>query len=230
MRRPDAPEPPAALAVALARAGRYDDARVQAELAVTLASEVDEKAVADARQTAARVALAGGDSEAALAHAAAVLSAAPGLPMPAFVEGTLLATSGRDEEAAALLQEGATTLHQHDTRLEGLHLQLGNALARLERIPEAETAYRDELRAFPDSVSSYIGLAALYRSSDRGDEADAMLETLMQVVPTPDGYAAAAREWAAAGQRSRAERVRSEARARFRGDPPPARPATGRTR
>jgi tetratricopeptide (TPR) repeat protein len=138
----------------------------------------------------------------------------------------VLAGEGRDEEAAALLREGAGVLRQHETALEGLHLHLGDVLARLGRTADAEAAYREEARAFPDAVPAYTGLSALVRSNGRIEDADAILDVLLRLVPTPDGYAAAARAWTAAGQRARAERVRSEARARLRGaDPRPVRPA-----
>jgi hypothetical protein len=46
-----------------------------------------------------------------------------------------------------------------------------------------------------------------------------VIRDLMEAVPTPEGYALAARLWTILGERSRAEALRSAARARFHGDP-----------
>ena len=217
--RPDAPEVPRALAAALVRTGHPDEARLQADLAIALAQPHGARAIAEAHEVAARVALARKDPDAALEHADAVQAADPTVPMRPFVQGTLLVDAGRFDEAVPVLQEAAAMLHQHESTLEGLHASLGMALSRVEQPMEAEVAYREELRAFPHSIVAHTGLAMLYTATKREADAVEVMDDLLASTPTPEGYAAAARLWTAVGQRSRAEAVNSDARARFRGDP-----------
>jgi len=46
-----------------------------------------------------------------------------------------------------------------------------------------------------------------------------VLDELVEALPTPEGSSAAARAWTAMGNRERADAVRADARARFKGDP-----------
>ena len=110
-------------------------------------------------------------------------------------------------------------LRQHGTTLEGLQQALGEALTHHGRYADAEAAFRDELRAFPHGLAAYVELATLYRTLEQADAAGTVIDELLQAVPTPEGYDAAARLWTDLGQRSRAEEIRSDARARFRGEP-----------
>jgi tetratricopeptide (TPR) repeat protein len=100
-----------------------------------------------------------------------------------------------------------------------LHLLLGESLSHLERYTEAEAEFREEMRAFPANIAAYSSLALLYHASNREEEVATVLEDLVDAAPTPAGYSAAARLWAVIGERSRAEAVRADARARFKGDP-----------
>jgi arylsulfatase A-like enzyme/tetratricopeptide (TPR) repeat protein len=228
--RPDAPDVATLLAAALLQAGRLDDASVQAAHAVSLASGRDPRARAAAHEVAVRVALARQDAETALAQAAAVQTAMPGVPMQPYVEAVLAQDAGDADAALRHLEDAAAVMLRQDSTIEGLHLRRAALLAQADRPADAEAAYLQELRAFPDSAATYAGLAELYHATGRDTEAEAVLDGLLQRVPTRDAYAAAARTWAALGERARADRVRSEARARFRGLPQPARPARGTAR
>ena len=103
--------------------------------------------------------------------------------------------------------------------LPDLHLYLGETLTHLDRTGEAEPEFRDELRAFPHNMQAYASLAMLYRAADRDADVEDVLGELVESTSTPEGYAMAARLWTQLGERSRAEALRSDARARFRGDP-----------
>jgi tetratricopeptide (TPR) repeat protein len=216
--RPDTPEVPRAMALALAQLGESDAAREQAALAVALARPAGARHLARAYEAAARVALRLGDNAVAIEAADAAQAADPSLPMHAYIEGRLLHEAGRHDDSVALLQEATLTLEQHGSALEGVYETLASALAALDRSVEAETAYRMEIRAFPGNVTAYTRLAALLREPDRLEDAGQVLAALLAAVPTPEAYAAAARTWSELGHRSRAEALRSEARARFRGD------------
>lgn len=217
--RPDATAGALALADALVRAGKTMAAREQAATAIALAEHEDMRALAAAHEMAARVALADKDADAATQHADAAHAADPTAPVPQFVRGRLLFDDGKYEEAAASFTEAVDALKAHNGTLTDLHLYYGQSLARLDRYTDAETQFREELRAYPRNVEAYTSLAMLYRASNRDAAVEDVLNELVAATPTPEGYAVAARLWTVLGERSRAEALRSDARARFPGDP-----------
>jgi predicted Zn-dependent protease len=64
-----------------------------------------------------------------------------------------------------------------------------------------------------------VSLAVLLHSLERADDAAQVLDDLVEALPTPEGSSAAARAWTLIGDRERADAIRAEARARFKGDP-----------
>jgi tetratricopeptide (TPR) repeat protein len=217
--RPDAAAGALALADALMRAGRTIPAREQADVAIALAEHGDMRVLASAHEMAARVALSEKDAESARRHAEAAHTADATLPVPQFVRGRLLYDEGQYEEAAAQFKEAEAMLREHGGTMPDLHLYFGESLARLDRYPDAEAQFREELRTNPRNVQAYTSLAMLYRASNRDADVEDVLNELVASAPTPESYAVAARLWTILGERSRAEALRSDARARFRGDP-----------
>jgi tetratricopeptide (TPR) repeat protein len=175
--------------------------------------------LAAAHEMAARVALSEKDSEAATRHAQAAHTADATLPVPQFVRGRLLYDEGKYEDAAEQFSQAEETLREHGSTMADLHLYFGESLARLDRYPDAEAQFRNELRTNPRNVQAYTSLAMLYRASNRDADVEDVLNELVAATPTPEGYAVAAKLWTILGERSRAEALRSDARARFRGDP-----------
>jgi tetratricopeptide (TPR) repeat protein len=165
--RPDATPGALALADALVRAGKTSAARETAETAIALAEREDMHALAAAHEMAARVALADKDADSATRHAEAAHAADPTLPVPQFVRGRLLYDEGKYEEAVASFSEAIDALKDRPVTLPDLHFYFGEALARLDRYADAETQFRDELRAYPRNVQAYTSLAMLYRASNR---------------------------------------------------------------
>ena len=135
------------------------------------------------------------------------------------MRGRQLYDDGKYEEALTAFQEAATAARSQKRSIPELHLYLGESLAHLERYSEAEAQYREELRTFPRSVQVYSRLAMLYAATNRQEAVEDVLNELVAATPTPESYAVAARLWTIVGNRSRAEALRSDARARFRGDP-----------
>jgi tetratricopeptide (TPR) repeat protein len=217
--RPDAAAGAMALADTLMRAGKTMLAREQADIAIALAEHEDMRVLAAAHEMAARVALADKDPELATRHADAAHTADTTLPVPQFVRGRLFYDEGKYEEAAAQFKEAEATLRERGGAMADLHLYFGEALARLDRYPDAETQFREELHAYPRNLQAYTSLAMLYRASNRDADVEDVLNELVAATPTPEGYAVAAKLWTILGERSRAEALRSDARARFRGDP-----------
>ena len=218
-RQPEEADLALALADALMRANRTEQAVHQADEAIALAKTADAATRAAAHELAVRIALARNDVETATVQARAAHDADPALPIEAFVRGRQLYDDGKYEEALAAFQEAATAARSQKRSLPELHLYLGESLAHLERYSEAEAQYREELRTFPRSVQVYSRLAMLYAATNRQEAVEDVLNELVAATPTPESYAAAARLWTIVGNRSRAEALRSDARARFRGDP-----------
>jgi tetratricopeptide (TPR) repeat protein len=217
--RPDAAAGALALADTLMHAGKTMLAREQADVAVALAEHEDTRVLAAAHEMAARVALSEKDAESATRHAESAHAANASLPVPQYVRGRLLYDEGKYEQAAAQFKAAEATLRENGGTMADLHLYFGESLARLDRYPDAETQFREELLAYPRNVQAYTSLAMLYRASNRDADVEDVLNELVAATPTPEGYAVAAKLWTILGERSRAEALRSDARARFRGDP-----------
>jgi arylsulfatase A-like enzyme/Tfp pilus assembly protein PilF len=86
-----------------------------------------------------------------------------------------------DAAAAALAERGSRTIN-------GLHFLRGDALARLGRIRDAEQAFREEIRLFPEDARAYKNLTLLYVSEGRTDEATRVIHELIEKSPTPLSY------------------------------------------
>jgi tetratricopeptide (TPR) repeat protein len=207
------------MATALRRAGRLDDAAMQAGRAITFTAQAPAGDRAAAQLVATLVALDRKDPDAAAEHARLGEDAAPGLPLTAFVRGRTQFDMGEADEALVSLTEAEKTATTAGTAIPGLHLALGECLAHLERYDEAEAQFKEELRAFPHATEPYVSLAMTYRAANRHADAERVLGELTQATPTPEAYAVAARVWTVLGDRERAERLRRDARARFAGDP-----------
>ena len=220
--QPDAPDLALALADALMRAGQADLAQEQAEEAIVLAHNSSPEDRGAAYEMAARVALARKDADAASQYAEDAHEAHPARPVREFVSGRILYEQGHYADAAAAFEGAVTASTAAEAIVPDLHLYLAESLVHLDRYADAEKHYREELRAFPRNVQAYASLAMLYRASNRDDAVEDVLNELVSGTPTPEGYAVAARLWTILGERSRAEALRSDARARFRGDPLPA--------
>jgi predicted Zn-dependent protease len=204
---------------ALARAGRLDQAQQKADAAVALTEGGTPADRAAALEAAARIAIDRRDVAAAEKSAQARFDLDGSRALRQFVRGRELLDGGHYEEAHAALLEAGRGEGEAATALPGLHLALGETLVHLEQPADAETQLKEEVRLFPLDPRAYVSLALLYHSLDRADDAEQILDELLEALPTPEGSSAAARAWTAMGNRERADAVRADARARFKGDP-----------
>ena len=202
------PRNPAALTGAagvLVQLGRFDEARQHAELAADVAP-------ANAHELLARLALQRRDDDGARRHAKLAFEADRTLPMPQFIEG--LIAYNRNDLAGAVphLTQAAQVVRTRTEPLADVHYVLGDTLARLERYPEAEAAFKAELAVNPSHVRARAGLAMLYAATGRRAEAFAQVEQLTRISPTPSGFSTAAQLWAMFGEPGRAAAARARAR------------------
>jgi arylsulfatase A-like enzyme/Flp pilus assembly protein TadD len=192
----------------LLRLNRLDEAEAHAQLAVA-------NAPAGAHELLAKIALArkdvaGAEREASLAHAAD-----PTLPLPIYVRALVLYRDGKYTEALPYFQEAAKALHERTLQINELHFYLGDIFARLERYPEAEAEFKQEVQLFPHNARARASLAMLYRAMGRDADAQDVIGDLLRATPTPEGYALAVRLWTIFGERERAAGIEAHARQQF---------------
>jgi arylsulfatase A-like enzyme len=213
------PEDPAAYlaaAATLVRLKRLDEAREQATVAADIAPERDRRSRASAHELLARIALAKHDPELAREEAALARKADPGFPFPQYIEARLLYDQGRYEEALPLFEQAAAELKKPGASpIAELHFYMADVLTRLDRVGEAEAEFLEELGTFPQNLRARSALAMLYHTGGRSEEATTAVSDMVRAIPTPDGYAAAARLLTTFGDRRQAEAVRAEGRRVF---------------
>jgi len=169
-----------ALAKVSLKLGDLEQTQANAELALS-------DAPGDAHELLARVALARSDLQLAGREAAGV-SGSPNLD----ARGAVLRAEVRlrqNEPAEALkILDGA--LAKLDSAARGhignAQFLRGDALARLNRYPEAERAFREEIRLFPKNSEAYARLAVLYAVEHRRvREVDELLRAMYAASPQP---------------------------------------------
>jgi tetratricopeptide (TPR) repeat protein len=79
---------------------------------------------------------------------------------------------------------------RHGTGVKGVYFLRGDALARLDRVDEAEGAFLKEVEMFPRDPDAYKNLILLYVTEGRNDQATRMVFDLIKRSPTPPAYIA----------------------------------------
>jgi arylsulfatase A-like enzyme/predicted Zn-dependent protease len=206
--QPDEPNGALGAAAALLALDRLPDARAHAELAI-------KSAPSEAYQALALIDAAQGRAADAIANAERAARAEPGLPMVAFIRGTLDYNGHRYEPALQQLSEARREFARRSAQPRDLNFMIGDSLARLGRYPEAEPFLRDEVRLYPQHVRARASLAMLYQSMGRDADAARALDDLIRAVPSADAYATAASVWRMFGDTARAAALEAEQRKRF---------------
>jgi tetratricopeptide (TPR) repeat protein len=200
----------------LLKVRRLEEARQQAEVAASVAGDRDGRLRAAAHEVLANIALVRHDADVAREEAELAHQADPALPLPAYVEARLLYDQARYADALPFFEQANAELRQSKgPPIPELHFYAADTLERLERSPEAEAQFLEELRAFPQNTRALAGLATLYHATGRADDATRVIADLMRTTPTPDAYALAARLLTTFGNRQQADAVRAEARRAF---------------
>jgi arylsulfatase A-like enzyme/predicted Zn-dependent protease len=215
--KPQEPAAYVAAAGALLRLKKLDEARETAAMVDGIAPKHDRRLRAAAQEMLARIALAKHDADAARDAARLAHEADPTQPLPAYVDARLLYDQGHYDEALPLFEQSVADLKKSGgVPIAELHYYTGDTLARLERYPEAEPEFLEELRLFPENIRARGGLAMLYQAGDKPDAAARVLADMLRISPTPDSYALAARLYTMFGDRKHADTIRAEGRRAFR--------------
>jgi tetratricopeptide (TPR) repeat protein len=194
--------------------GKLDDAAAHARLAESTMPSFTHGLLA-------RIALRRKDVATAEREARLAMATSADRILPRLTLAEVLEARGDYEQALATIREARKL---YDTRstpdpdlIQGLHLVEGKVLADLGRTGDAETAFRQEIRLFPDDPRAYAALALLYALTGRGGEAAATLRTMTETNPTPAAYAEAVRVYRALRDERGADTVLRFARRKFPG-------------
>ncbi|HEY6553238.1 MAG TPA: sulfatase-like hydrolase/transferase [Vicinamibacteria bacterium] len=177
----------------LARSGRLDEAarayRRAMVLSPTLAPGV--------ALALAEVSLARGDLQEAM-RAAELASGDPTEEARAsVVRAEVDLRQGRFEPALARVRSAEDRLKTTGAPpVPGLSFVRGDALARLNRLAEAELALREEVGRFPGEARAYASLALVVALLGRPEEAPGILEAMQRARPGPESTRLAARAFA----------------------------------
>jgi arylsulfatase A-like enzyme/Tfp pilus assembly protein PilF len=193
-------------------AGRIDEARQHAELALRLDPP-------RAHETLARVYLAGGDLT--KAEKEARLAAGGGDRASADVTlARVLKQANRYEEALASLDDAARIIAtEHKPPFAGLSFLRGDLLARLGRSEEAEQALKQEIALSPGDARAYQSLIVLLLSEGRREEATRLVFQLIEAAPTAANFAAIAETMQTLGDRDGARYWAARGMQKFPRDP-----------
>ncbi|HEY3382776.1 MAG TPA: sulfatase-like hydrolase/transferase [Vicinamibacterales bacterium] len=195
--------------------GRLGEAQANAEMALSKSLASDRRAKTSAYELLVKVALERKDLGAARRAATLSQQADPAFPLQSFVEGAILHSSREFEQALPRFQDTARRVQGQAFAIPELYFYLGDTFANLGREEEAIAAFREELRLFPLNARARTSLAMLYRAGGRNADAEREIDALVRSVPTPEGYAMAAKTWSIFGETGRANAVRAEAARRF---------------
>jgi arylsulfatase A-like enzyme/Flp pilus assembly protein TadD len=161
-----------------------------------------------------RCSLAGNRLDEAEAHARAAAEGRNPQPPAMLLTAELLIAKGQPQQALEVVEEAEK--RAQELRLPPvyrLEFQRADALARLNRLPDAEAAYGREIAAFPEDGRAYANLAVLHFL--RGDRAgvDELMEAMAKASPSRRTYLLAATTYQALGNPTRAETWRRRAEA-----------------
>jgi tetratricopeptide (TPR) repeat protein len=172
---------------------------------------------AAAHELLARVALARDDLASAEREAAAV-SGDPAAEMGAtVVRAEVRIRQERFAEALALVEEAKRQVVEgRSAAVPDLDFLRGDALARLGRYPEAQSAFEEEVRAFPRNSQAWARLALVHGLQKRTvREVDRVLEQMAAANPTPATFELAAKTLESMGDTKGAREWRSRPRPKF---------------
>ena len=187
-----------ALGDARLREGRLDEADAAAARALS-------DSATRAHELRARIALRRGDLAAAEREAQAARDRARPLPSSLVLAAEIRARSGDLPGALARLDEADRLARA--MRLDGvpgLEFQRADALARLNRMAEAEGAYRREIARYPRHLQAWANLGVLLFLQRRTADLDRLMDEMAATNPGPAAREVAAKTFETLGDRKRA--------------------------
>jgi tetratricopeptide (TPR) repeat protein len=211
---PSKPETHLALARIFAIERQPARARAHAELAVR-------RDPAAAYEILAQLMLDAGRPADATAFARRSIGVERSRYMSHFILGVVAQREGRCPDAIAAFRQAieAKRTEPHAV-VRNLHAGLADCLARTNQAAEAEREFRAELAEVPWSPEGRVGLATLYRSQGRDEDARTVLAGVVTSLPRPtaDAYWTVVRTFTILGDAPASRQWASKARAAFPDD------------
>jgi len=167
-----------------------------------------------AHELLAGVALARGNLAAAESEAQAASASRNPQPSAILVLAEVKLHAGKPAEALQAIDSAqAVFAEKRMGSVYNLEFLRGDALARMNRLEEAEAAFRAEIRAFPAHSEPYANLAVIrFMKGDR-PELDKLLNEMVRANPSPRSYLLAASTLDALGEKVKAASFRSRSNA-----------------
>lgn len=185
------------------RLGQLDEAAAHASLAL-------KSQPGAAHHLLGRVALVRGDRAGAEREARLAMNDSLYRDAAAVLLALIAIDQGRPADALRMLDDAKKTARGPVPDLESTR---GDALARMERIAEAESAFRAEIAAFPNNREAYTRLAVLYAMLGRGTDAEQTLQRMFDANRSAATARLAAETWSVVENGSAAARWRAKAAA-----------------
>jgi choline-sulfatase len=173
---------------------------------------------ADAHDILARAALTDGDAAKAAGEARLALAADPDAAAAYWTLGRAMLAQNDAPAALAAFDKAKALAERQGKPLPNVSHDRAVALITLGRAAEAEAAFKEELRLFPDEAYAYKSLIVLYISQRRLEESTRLIQQLLSERPTAAAYAAVAGALAQTGNAAGAKRVAGEGLRRYPGD------------
>lgn len=197
------------IAVFSLEAGRMPEAKRYAALAQVAGAP-------NVHQTLAQIAVAEHDLKEAEIQARAALGENAGRRVPLLILARVSKERGDLPGALAYLNQIASLTREKGLPTLSLENGLrGDVLARLGKAADAESAFREEIRLFPDNPQAWCNLALLYASQGRDEQSRQTLTNLLRAAPGADNFRAAIQTAEILGDRRLANLFAAEADRRF---------------
>jgi tetratricopeptide (TPR) repeat protein len=167
-----------------------------------------------AHELLAGLALARGNLAAAESEAQAAAASRNPQPSAILVLAEVKLRAGEPAEALRVIEKAqAVSREKRLGAIYNLEFLRGDALARMDRLDDAEAAFRAEIAAFPAHAQPYASLAVIrFMKGDR-PALDRELNEMVRANPSPGSYLLAASTLDSLGEKERAAAFRKRSKA-----------------
>jgi choline-sulfatase len=167
-----------------------------------------------AHELLAHIALARGNIPAAESEAASAAASRNPQPSAILVLAEVKLRAGKPAEALLVVEKAqAASREKRLGAIYNLEFLRGDALARMDRLEDAEAAFRAEIAAFPAHAQAYASLAVIrFMKRDRPG-LDRQLNEMVRANPSPRSYLLAASTLESLGEKERAAAFRNRGKA-----------------
>jgi arylsulfatase A-like enzyme/Tfp pilus assembly protein PilF len=191
--------------------GRFDEALENADLAVS-------RGDTGGHEVKARAYLAKNDLVRAEAEARQSIESRSTRKRSYLVLADIEARRGNLGKALEITEQVKTLVGERGLAdLAGFHFLRGNVLARMNRLPQAEAEFAEEVRNFPWYVDAWPALAMARASQNRVPEAKKTIDEMVRTNGSSQAYALAVRTLTILGDTAGASRYRSEGARKYPG-------------